>query len=327
MNAVERLELRGFDEALKTSRLYPLTAQGITTLQVNVGRLCNQSCRHCHVDAGPERVEVMKRDTMESCLNAVKEAGFITVDVTGGAPEMNPDYRWFIGRLTNLGCHVKTRTNLTILLERGYEDIPDLWAQRSVEVVCSLPYYLERMTDRQRGNGVFSGSIKALRALNRRGYGVEGTGLVVNLVYNPAGAFLPPSQKGIEADFKRELKDRYGVSFSNLYSITNMPVGRFLKFLNSSGNLAFYMDRLVSSYNAQAAESVMCRNTLSVGWDGSLYDCDFNQMLGLKCGWGAPDNIEDFDIKKLNTRRVVTGPHCYGCTAGAGSSCTGEVAN
>jgi radical SAM/Cys-rich protein len=156
---------------------------------------------------------------------------------------------------------------------------------------------------------------------------VEGTGLVVNLVYNPAGAFLPPSQKGIEADFKRELKDRYGVNFSNLYSITNMPVGRFLKFLKSSGNLAFYMDRLISSYSAQAAESVMCRNTLSVGWDGSLYDCDFNQMLGLKCGWGAPYNIEDFDIKKLNTRRVITGPHCYGCTAGAGSSCTGEVAN
>lgn len=332
MNAVQKLELKGFDEALKTSGLYPLTAQGITTLQVNVGRLCNQSCRHCHVDAAPGRAEVMERGTMELCLKAVEEGRFTTVDITGGAPEMNSDYRWFVKALKGLGCHVKTRTNLTILVEGGYEDIPGFWADESVEVIGSLPYYLEKMTDRQRGSGVFESSVKALRKLNGLGYGRGGQGgagtrLTLNLVYNPAGAFLPTSQKGIEADFKRVLKDRFGINFSNLFSLTNMPVGRFLKFLESSGNLAYYMDQLVSSYNPQAAESVMCRDAISVGWDGSLYDCDFNQMLGLKCGWGAPAHIKDFHPERLDSRRVVTGPHCYGCTAGAGSSCTGEVAN
>jgi radical SAM/Cys-rich protein len=271
-------------------------------------------------------VEVMKRDTLELCLRAIREGGYSTVDLTGGAPEMNPNYRWFVERCTELGRHVITRTNLTILLEEGYRDMPGFWADHSVEVVASLPYYLEGTTDRQRGKGVFNSSIRALRILNDIGYGLEGTGFILNLVYNPAGAFLPPSQNGVEVDFRRELEKRYGRSFSNIYTITNMPLGRFLKFLESSGNLTSYMERLVSSYNPQAAECVMCRNILSVGWDGSLYDCDFNQMLGLKCGWGVPNHLKDFDKDKLDVRKVVTGPHCYGCTAGAGSSCTGEVA-
>jgi radical SAM/Cys-rich protein len=326
MNTVETLEVKRFDESLKRSGLYPLTARGITTLQVNVGRLCNQACRHCHVDAGPERVEVMKRDTMELCLHAIMEGGYPTVDITGGAPEMNPNYRWFVERCREMGRHIITRTNLTILLEEGYTDTPVFWAENSVEVVASLPYYLEGTTDRQRGKGVFNSSIRALEMLNEVGYGVEGTSLILNLVYNPAGAFLPPSQNGVDADFRRELKKRYGRSFSNIFTITNMPVGRFLNFLESSGNLASYMERLVSCYNPRAAECVMCRNILSVGWDGTLYDCDFNQMLGLKCGRGVPDNLKDFDKDKLANRKVVTGPHCYGCTVGAGSSCTGEVA-
>jgi radical SAM/Cys-rich protein len=325
MNTVGSIELKGFDESLKGSGLYPLTPSGITTLQVNVGRRCNQACRHCHVGAGPERVEVMERDTMELCLRAIEEGGYPTVDITGGAPEMNPDYQWFVERLRRMGRHVMTRTNLTIILEDGYKDLPGFWSKNSVEVVASLPYYLETTTDRQRGRGVFASSIRALKILNEAGYGVEGMG-ILNLVYNPAGAFLPPSQNGVEADFRRELKKRHGISFSNIFTITNMPVGRFLNFLESSGNLSSYMERLVSSYNPRAAECVMCRSTLSVGWDGTLYDCDFNQVLGLKCGWGAPDHLKDFDKDELEGRRVVTGPHCYGCTAGAGSSCTGEVA-
>lgn len=317
--------LKPFDAALKESNLFPLTSVGITVFQVNMGYLCNQACRHCHVDASPVSKQIMSGETVDKCLHILSCGRYPAVDITGGAAEMNPDYRRFVEGIRALGLHVKTRTNLTILLEEGYRDLPSFFAKNNVEVIASLPYYLKDMVDGQRGDGTFEASIEALRLLNVQGYGQQGSRLALNLVYNPCGAFLPPSQKAIEADFRRELKKRYGVAFNSVFTITNMPVGRFLGFLKQSGNLGRYMDRLLSSYNPAAAGSVMCRNTISVGYDGSLYDCDFNQMLGLKC-LGASDHLDNFDPEALAFRRVATGPHCYGCTAGAGSSCTGAVA-
>jgi len=315
-----------FDASLSETGLFPLRAGGMGTLQVNVGRLCNQSCLHCHVEAGPESEEVMARETLAMCMDALGAGGFSCIDITGGAPEMNPGYRWLVEGAAGLGVSVRTRTNLTILLEEGCTDLPGFFARNSVEVIGSLPYYLPEMTDAQRGSGVFDASIEALRRLNSLGYGEEGGELVLNLVYNPCGAFLPPSQKAVEADFRRELSMRYGVRFTSLYTIANMPIGRFLSFLKRSGNLERYMGRLRASYNPAAAANVMCRETLSVGWDGSLYDCDFNQMLGLGCSHGAPAHIRDFDADALGSRRIVTGTHCYACTAGAGSSCSGALA-
>lgn len=319
------MELKPFDAAISDNRLYPLTATGINTLQVNVGRLCNQACRHCHVEAGPSRTEVMTRDTMELCLDILKNTDIPIVDITGGAPEMNPNFRWFVGECVMLGRHVMIRSNVTILTEPGYESMPEFFAENHVEVIASLPYYLEQNTDSQRGEGVFQKSITALKRLNALGYGIEGSGLTLNLVFNPGGAFLPPSQKALEADYKREMWKRYGVSFNNLFTITNLPVGRFLAYLNSSGNFEMYMNRLVSSFNPSAAANAMCRNILSVGWDGTLYDCDFNQMLGMAVNHGAPSHLKDFDLAKLEKRQIVTGFHCYGCTAGAGSSCGGAT--
>jgi len=324
---MDRGWLKPFDSALKASGRYPLTSTGISVFQVNMGRLCNQSCRHCHVDAGPGRAESMPVDIMEACLGVLEARRYPTLDITGGAPEMNPGYRALVSGACALGVRVKTRTNLTILLEKGFDDdLPGFFAAHRVEVIASLPYYLASTADAQRGTGSFAASVEAIRRLNKEGYGMEGSGLELNLVYNPGGAFLPPSQKAIEADFRRELTRRHGLSFSRLFTITNMPVGRFLDFLKSSGNLMRYMERLQAAYNAGAADNVMCRQTLSVGWDGSLYDCDFNQMIKEKCDHGAPSHIRDFDGPALEKRRIVTGPHCYGCTAGAGSSCTGTVA-
>ncbi len=317
--------LKPFDESLKESGQYPLTSSGIEVFQVNMGKVCNQACRHCHVDAGPKRTEVMSGRVMELCLEVIRKERFPVIDITGGAPEINPGFRRFVKDCAGLGCRVMTRTNLTVLLEKGHGDLPGFFEANGVEIIASLPYFLAETTDRQRGAGVFDASIKALKKLNSIGYGIEGSGLILNMVYNPCGAFLPPSQKAIEADFRRELKKRHGISFTNLFTITNLPVGRFLRFLKDSGNLARYIERLRDSYNSSAARNVMCRETLSVSWDGYLYDCDFNQMLGLKCDHGAPCRIEDFDGKKLARRRIVTGAHCYGCTAGAGSSCTGAT--
>lgn len=323
---MEGLPHKSFDASLKVTGQFPLTSTGISIFQVNMGKLCNQACRHCHVDGAPDRTEVMSKETMELCLKILERGKFPVVDITGGAPEMNAHYRWFVRNCADLGCHIKTRTNLTILLEDTYRDLPVFFSENNVEVIASLPYYLSETADRQRGKGVFESSIEALKILNSVGYGMEGSGFILNLVYNPCGAFLPPSQKGMEADFRKELKKRYGITFTDLFTITNMPIGRYLKFLRESGNLENYIGRLLSAYNPAAAANAMCRRTLSVGWDGYIYDCDFNQMLGLKCNHGAPDHIRDFDGKKLNARRIVTGLHCYGCTAGAGSSCTGAVA-
>ncbi|MBI5327136.1 MAG: arsenosugar biosynthesis radical SAM protein ArsS [Deltaproteobacteria bacterium] len=314
-----------FDNALLESRLYPLTATGISTFQVNVGKLCNQACKHCHVEAGPNRNEVMRKETMEACLTAIEKTDIPTIDITGGAPEMNPNFRWLVQEFRNRNRHVMVRSNLTILTEPDYKNLAEFFAENKIEVVASLPYYLEQTLDRQRGEGVFKKSIEAMKQLNSIGYGKEGSDLILNLVYNPAGAFLPPSQKPLEADYRREMFKRYGIAFNNLYTITNMPIGRFLKYLNISQNYNSYMEKLASTYNPNAASQVMCRYTLSVAWDGSLYDCDFNQMLGMTVNHGAPSNIKEFNLAKLCNRRIVTGTHCYGCTAGAGSSCGGAL--
>lgn len=314
-----------FDNALSENNLYPLTATGITVFQVNLGKLCNQTCKHCHVEAGPARKEIMRKDTMLDCLTAIEKTDIPTVDITGGAPEMNPDFKWFVREFRNRNRHVMVRSNLTILVEPDYKDIPEFFAKNNVEAIASLPYYSEPTADRQRGSGVFKKSIEVLKHFNNIGYGKEGSGLILNLVYNPAGAFLPPSQKSLEADYKREMQKRYGIAFNNLYTLANMPIGRFLNYLTASENYRIYMKKLIQGYNPNAASQAMCRYTLSVGWDGTLYDCDFNQMLGIGINHGAPLHIKEFDLNKLCSRRIATGIHCYGCTAGAGSSCGGAV--
>jgi radical SAM/Cys-rich protein len=314
-----------FEETLANHGKPPLTAAEIEIFQINVGKLCNQICAHCHVDAGPDRTEIMTRETMEQCLQALAKTSIPKVDITGGAPEMNPNFRWLVEQARGLGRQVMDRCNLTVLFVKGEEDLPGFLAKNQVEVICSLPYYQERETDRQRGAGVFGRSIEALKLLNSFGYGKRDSGLILNLVHNPVGAFLPASQKAIEADFKRNLFQKHGIEFNNLYCITNMPISRFLEFLLQSGNYEQYMERLLHSFNPAAVEGVMCRNTISVGWDGRLYDCDFNQMLKLEVNHGGPNHIKDFELSMLNHRRIVTGRHCYGCTAGAGSSCAGAI--
>ena len=318
--------IKKFDDALAASGLHPLAATGIEVFQVNVGKLCNQTCNHCHVDAGPDRKEVMTRETAELCVEALAKTDIPTVDITGGAPELNPQFRFLVDEASKLGRHVMDRCNLSVLLLPSQADLAEYLAQNGVEVVASLPYFVAAQTDAQRGEGVFDKSIEALKKLNSLGYGREGTGLKLNLVYNPVGAFLPPPQAAIEGDFKRELDKRHGVVFNSLYAITNMPISRFLEFLLRTNNYERYMQRLIQAYNPVAVSGVMCRNTLSVGWDGALYDCDFNQMLDLSVGFGAPAHIRDFMLGKLDSRRIVTGQHCYGCTAGAGSSCGGTTA-
>lgn len=320
------LNLPPFAERFKETGEAELTATGIEIFQVNVGKLCNQACKHCHVDAGPDRREIMSKDTMQLCLDALAKTTIPTVDITGGAPEMNPNFRWFVKELKALGRKVIVRSNLTILLAKGFEDLPEFFAAHQVEVVSSLPHYSPSLTDKQRGEDVFSRSIEAIKRLNAVGYAQEGSGLIFNLVYNPVGAYLPPNQASLEKDYKRELFKNYGVSFNRLFTITNMPISRFLDYLLLSGNYEAYMTKLVAQFNPAAAKGVMCRNTISIGWDGYLYDCDFNQMLELKVGYGAPTHVREFDWEKLNRRKIVTRQHCYGCAAGAGSSCGGALA-
>ena len=314
-----------FHAKMEQAGLAPLHATGISVFQINVGKLCNQTCRHCHVDAGPDRKEQMARDTAELCIKALATTGIPTVDITGGAPELNPNFRWLVEQSRALGRHVIDRCNLTVLLMPSQEDLPEFLARHQVEVIASLPYFRPAQTDAQRGEGVFDKSVHALQKLNKFGYGADGSGLILNLVYNPVGAFLPPPQEAMETQFKRELATRYGITFNHLYTITNMPISRFLEFLVESGNYEGYMQRLANAFNPAAAAGVMCRYTLSVGWDGTLYDCDFNQMLELPLDFGAPRHIRDFDAAQLHTRRIVIGNHCYGCTAGAGSSCGGAM--
>jgi len=315
-----------FEEKLRSAGLSPLAATGVTVFQINVGKLCNQTCHHCHVDAGPDRKEIMTRETAEQCIRALAQTQIPTVDITGGAPELNPNFRWLVEQARALGRHVIDRCNLTVLLLAAQADLAEFLAQHNVEVIASLPYYRAAQTDAQRGLGVFDKSIEALHKLNQLGYGREGTGLALNLIYNPVGAFLPPKQEAIEAQFKRELERQHGIVFNHLYTITNMPISRFLEFLLQTGNYEGYMERLVNAFNPAAAAGVMCRYTLSIGWDGTLYDCDFNQMLELPIGFGAPQHIRDFDASVLDRRPIVTSNHCYGCAAGAGSTCAGSIA-
>jgi len=313
-----------FDAALAGAGLWPLRPTALEIMQLNVGRVCNQTCQHCHVDAGPDRRESMSRDTMEACLRVLARSEAI-VDITGGAPEMNPNFRWLVERCRELGRHVMDRCNLTILDTRAHADLPEFFAEHSVEVVCSLPHYRALQTDRQRGDGVFEKSLKGLRRLNELGYGDGRSGLKLVLVTNPSGAFLPPQQASLEEEWRQELWRREGIRFDSLYTITNMPISRYLEWLEKTGNLDDYLQRLVGAFNPGAAAGVMCRNTLSVGWDGAVYDCDFNQMLELPAAMKNA-HMEGFAIDDWLTRDVVVDRHCFGCTAGAGSSCGGATA-
>ena len=314
-----------FRDRIGESGLAPLSATGVDILQINVGKLCNQACHHCHVDAGPTRREIMERSTFQDCLRAIETGGIRTVDITGGAPEMNPHFRWFVEECRRLGAQVMVRCNLTILSAGpAYRDLPEFFARHQVEVVSSLPHYSQSWTDRQRGDHVFEKSIVALRALNAVGY-ARTPGLKLDLVTNPVGVFLPGDQAGLERDFKRELKSRFDIDFDRLFTITNMPISRFLEALLKTGKLEGYLEKLVQSFNPRAATGVMCRNTLSVGWDGQLYDCDFNQMLEIPVIPAGARHIRDFSRKQLDQREIALDQHCYGCTAGAGSSCGGAT--
>lgn len=316
-----------FSEKVGNLGYQSLRPSGIEIFQLNIGKLCNQTCAHCHVDAGPDRKEEnMDRATLEKCLEIIASVPSIhTVDITGGAPEMNPHFRWFVEEVSKLGKKVIDRCNLTIIMANPkYRDLPQFFAKHKVEVVSSLPYFSKKRTDSQRGDGVFEDSIKALQLLNEAGYGKEGTGLNLHLVYNPSGAFLPASQETLQAEFKRQLKRKYDIEFNSLYAITNLPIARFLDYLLESGNYEEYMHKLVEAFNPGTVDGLMCRTTLSVSWDGYIYDCDFNQMLDLKVA-NPVQHINDFDAEIINDRQIVLNQHCYGCTAGAGSSCGGEI--
>ncbi|MDZ4773264.1 MAG: arsenosugar biosynthesis radical SAM protein ArsS [Planctomycetota bacterium] len=330
LRVLERLPIvdrhgASFDAHIASTSLRELRASKIDVFQINVGKLCNQTCAHCHVDAGPTRTEAMTRDTAELAMRVLATTSIPTVDITGGAPELNANFRYLVEESRRLGRHVVDRCNLTILTTARGADLPQFLARNRVEVVCSLPHYRELSTDKQRGEGVYARSIEALKMLNAVGYG-QGTGLRLVLVTNPVGAILPSSSHDAALrEWKDALRRTHGIEFDDLYTITNMPISRFLEWLERTGNLESYLQRLVTAFNPIAAQGVMCRNTLSVGWDGRLYDCDFNQMLELEVGDGAPRHLRDFDLASLEGRRIVTNRHCFGCTAGAGSSCGGQT--
>ena len=311
-----------------------LSPLSIDTLQINVTRLCNQACVHCHVDASPRRTEQMDIRTANRCLEILRDHEQIkNLDITGGAPELNPHFEHLVREAVKLGKHVMVRHNLTVTIDgnpvtgESKSHLPSFYAEHGVEVISSLPYYQEYFTDKQRGKGVFEKSIQSIKMLNSTGYGKEATGLILDFIYNPVGAFLPAPQKNLEADFKRELHKKYGIVFNNLYTITNMPINRFKQQLKKIGAYDEYMTRLVNAYNPAAAEGVMCRSLVSVGYDGRIYDCDFNQMLDLTLtGKGRPLTVFDFDYESLVRRKIIFGSHCFGCTAGSGSSCGGATA-
>ncbi|MEO7717357.1 MAG: arsenosugar biosynthesis radical SAM (seleno)protein ArsS [Capsulimonas sp.] len=315
-----------FPAALREHGFDTLTAGAVTTLQVNVGKLCNQACQHCHVDAGPHRTEIMRPETAGQILDAVERYRIATVDITGGAPEMNPSFVSLVRRSRAAGAHVIVRHNLTIQFQPGYNRLPEFFRDNGVEVVASMPCYEAENTDAQRGLGVFAKSIDALRRLNAVGYGLPGSELALNLVHNPVGASLPPDQIELEQDYREELFTRFGIQFTHLYTITNMPISRFLHALRRDGQYEQYMDTLASAFNPRAIDGLMCRSMISVGWDGRLYDCDFNQMLGMGLTDNVLGTIAQFEPSLLKGRRIALGSHCFGCTAGAGSSCGGAVA-
>lgn len=320
-------ELPTFAKKIKETNQFPLRPKKLEILQINVGYMCNQVCAHCHVDAGPDRKEIMTRETMQQCLEVIKKTGAHTLDLTGGAPEMNPNFRWFVEEAAKVGIKdFIVRSNLTIIrANKKYHDLPEFFKKHNVHVVSSMPHWTRGKTDKQRGDGVFDKSIQALKDLNAVGYGMPDSKLRLDLVYNPSGAFLPGDQMALEADFKKALKEDFDIDFHNLFAITNLPISRFLDYLIASENYEDYMYALVDAYNPAAVENVMCTNTLSVSWDGYLYDCDFNQMLNLKVA-SKVKHISEYNEELLQNRNIVINQHCYGCTAGAGSSCQGVVA-
>jgi radical SAM/Cys-rich protein len=318
-----RLAATDFGEALRARGL-TLRRAPARVLQVNVGKLCNQACQHCHVDAGPRRTEIMSRETVEDVLAALCRCRIETVDITGGAPELNPSFEHLVTAARGLGCHVIDRCNLTVFFVPGKEGLPEFLAGQQVEVTASLPCYLETNVDQQRGRGVFEQSIAALRQLNALGYGEPESGLVLNLVYNPLGPTLPPPQAGLEAEYRRELRHRFDIRFNQLFTLSNMPISRFAHFLQRTGRHAAYMELLVNAFNPTTVAGLMCRDLVSVGWDGRLYDCDFNQMLEMPMA--APyRHIRELDFEALAGAPIAVGEHCFGCTAGAGSSCGGAL--
>jgi radical SAM/Cys-rich protein len=315
-----------FKEKVLSVQPDSLRADGVSVLQVNLGYRCNLSCKHCHVSGGPTRTEVMDRATAESVLSALLDNPLETLDLTGGAPELNPNFRWLVVEARRAGRHVIVRTNLSVFFEPGLEDTPRFLREHGVEVVASLPYYLQDGVDRVRGSGTFAKCIAGLRRLNELGYGSGSAEPRLSLVYNPSGAFLAPTQAEMEEEYRRELSARHGISFSGLFTLTNMPIGRFRDFLVRTGGLEPYLGRLACAFNPDTLNAVMCRRFVSVGWDGMLYDCDFNQMLGLPVTAGCSRHIGSFDYAALSGRDLVVGDHCYGCTAGQGSTCVGAVA-
>jgi len=313
-----------FGSTLAGHTEWPLRAASLRTLQINLGKVCNQTCTHCHVDAGPDRRESMTSETAAAVIEFAKSSGVQTLDITGGAPEMNPDFTWLVEEATKLSIRVIDRCNLTILLAPGFTHLPEFLAANRVNVVASLPCYLEDNCDAQRGSGVFGKSIRAIELLNRLGYGVEGSGLELDLVYNPVGTGLPPDQQTLERQYRDQLWSPYQIRFNRLFTITNMPISRYLDDLLSQGKLAEYMEKLVRHFNPATIDGLMCRSMISVDWRGYVYDCDFNQMLDLKIA-GDRTHITELNVSDVVGREIKTANHCYGCTAGGGSSCTGAI--
>ena len=316
-----------FKEKVKNSNIQQVRPTGLEILQINVGYMCNQVCSHCHVDAGPDRKEIMTQETMEQILHVLRNSKINMVDLTGGAPEMHPQFRWFVEEIRKTEVEeIIVRSNLTIILaNKKYNDLPEFFSEHKIHVISSLPFYKRNKTDRQRGDGVFDSSIKALQMLNAVGFGLPNSELQLDLVYNPSGAFLPGDQKALELDFKKALAEDFNIKFNLLFTITNLPISRFLDYLIASENYEEYMHALVDAFNPSAVGNVMCTNTISVSWEGFLFDCDFNQMLDLKVD-STIAHISEFNSTVLDDRNIRLSQHCYGCTAGAGSSCQGSIA-
>jgi radical SAM/Cys-rich protein len=314
-----------FHRKLLDASLYPLHSLRIETLQINVGKRCNSMCKHCHVEAGPGRTETISRATLEACLAIAREPSIKTIDLTGGSPEMSPHLGWFLDETAKLGKRLMVRSNLMILLEEEYGHFMDIYTRNRVEIAASLPHWKAEMCDRQRGRGSFDRVVAVMKLLNGRGYASPGSGLILDLVHNPVGSFLPGPQAVLENEYKTELATRHHVFFNRLFCLTNNPVGRFKDYLTATDNYDEYMGELLRAFSPCAACNVMCRTALSIGYDGAIYDCDFNQMLGLPVNHGAPNHIERFDLKALERRQIIVNDHCYACTAGQGSSCQGAL--
>ncbi|MGC2062886.1 MAG: arsenosugar biosynthesis radical SAM (seleno)protein ArsS [Thermodesulfovibrionales bacterium] len=298
----------------------PLNATGLQILQVNIGYRCNMACGHCHVGAGPNRAEMMEKDTVDLILAVLNNHDIRTLDITGGAPELNPHFTYLATEAKKAGCHVIVRSNLTVFFEKGFESLPEFYRKHDIEITASLPCYTERGVDGVRGEGAFRKCIEAIKLLNSLGYGNDSGGNNLNLVYNPSGAFLAAEQKSLEDDYRRELAARHDVTFDRLFVFSNMPIGRFRNHLEKTGSLGKYLKTLEDSFNPATLDGLMCRHLISVGWDGTLHDCDFNQVLGLNLNSACPQHIQDFVFERLANREIRTGDHCYGCAAGQGST-------